>query len=62
MEVSLERAEDWHLYRVHHFAQRPRVFTVRPPLDEMLTMTPDTWRATLDSANPSLGNQGGVLA
>jgi len=46
LTVASERYEHWHLYRVHFFAQRPRVFTVRPPLDSVLRLDPETWRAT----------------
>jgi hypothetical protein len=45
MAVAAERPEDWHLYRVHLFAQQPKIFTVRPPLEEMLKLDPETWRA-----------------
>ena len=46
MAVAEERADHWHLYRVHLFAQRPRIFTVRPPLANALRLNPETWRAT----------------
>lgn len=46
MAVAGERSEHWHLYRVHLFAQRPQVFTVRPPLESLLRLDPETWRAT----------------
>ncbi len=39
-------AESWRLYRVHSFAQKPRIFQIIPPLDEMLHLRPDTWRAS----------------
>jgi hypothetical protein len=39
-------AESWLLYRVHSFAQRPRIFKIVPPLDKMLHLRPDTWRAS----------------
>lgn len=45
MAVARERSEHWHLYRVHLFAQQPRIFTVRPPLEKMLRLDPETWRA-----------------
>lgn len=45
MAVAGERSEQWHLYRVHLFAQQPRIFTVRPPLEKMLRLDPETWRA-----------------
>ena len=46
MAVAGERAEHWHLYRVHLFAQQPKIFTVRPPLEGMLNLNPETWRAS----------------
>jgi hypothetical protein len=46
-EVAAERQKDWHLYRVHLFAQTPSIFTVRPPLDETLSLTPQSWRASV---------------
>jgi hypothetical protein len=39
-------AESWRLYRVHSFAQKPRIFKIIPPLNEMLHLRPDTWRAS----------------
>lgn len=50
MAVAGERAEHWHLYRVHQFAQQPRVYTVRPPLEGVLNLNPETWRASPLSA------------
>lgn len=46
MAVAVERAEHWQLYRVHLFAPQPRIFTVRPPLEGMLSLNPETWRAS----------------
>jgi len=39
-------AESWRLYRVHSFVQNPRIFLIAPPLNEMLNLRPDTWRAS----------------
>jgi hypothetical protein len=39
-------AESWRLYRVHLFAQSPRIFQIAPPLNESLHLRPDTWRAS----------------
>jgi Domain of unknown function (DUF3883) len=39
-------AESWRLYRVHLFAQNPRIFEIAPPLKEVLHLRPDTWRAS----------------
>ena len=43
--VAAERPMHCDLYRVHLFAQQPRVFTARPPLDQALAMRPEVWRA-----------------
>ncbi len=45
-EVADSRPDAWHLYRVHLFAQSPRVFTIKPPLDQALSLRAETWRAT----------------
>jgi hypothetical protein len=45
-EVARERAADWMIYRVHFFASGPRIFTLLPPLESSLRLTPETWRAT----------------
>lgn len=46
LAVAQERSDHWHLYRVHLFAQTPKIFTVRPPLETALRLDPETWRAT----------------
>jgi hypothetical protein len=46
-ELAAERPEDWRIYRVHLFVREPRIFTVTPPLAEVLHLTPETWRAHL---------------
>jgi hypothetical protein len=47
LEVAEERQDAWHLYRVHQFAQKPQILTVRPPLKTALQLDPETWRAAL---------------
>ncbi|WP_340118705.1 DUF3883 domain-containing protein [Pelagibius sp. 7325] len=44
-EVAEARADAWRLYRVHLFAQKPRVFSVAPPLEQVLSLQAETWRA-----------------
>jgi len=44
-EVADARADAWRLYRVHLFAQKPRVFSVAPPLEKVLSLRTETWRA-----------------
>ncbi|WEK04589.1 MAG: DUF3883 domain-containing protein [Candidatus Devosia phytovorans] len=46
LAVAQERSDHWHLYRVHLFAQKPKIFTVRPPLEAALRLDPETWRAS----------------
>jgi hypothetical protein len=47
LEVSKERPENWRIYRVHLFATSPRIFTLAPPLDAVLQLRPELWRASL---------------
>jgi hypothetical protein len=44
--LAIERPTDWQIYRVHMFASGPRIFTIAPPLENAVTLQPDTWRAT----------------
>jgi hypothetical protein len=50
MAVADERSQHWHLDRVHLFAQRPQIFTIRPPLENALRLAPETWRAVPNSS------------
>lgn len=45
--VAHERAASWQLYRLHLFAQTPRIFTIKPPLEDHLHLDPQAWRASL---------------
>jgi uncharacterized protein DUF3883 len=45
-DVSNERRDAWHLYRVHLFAQAPQIFTLQPPLEDSLYLNPESWRAS----------------
>jgi Domain of unknown function (DUF3883) len=45
-EVAMERPLDWRIYRVHLFAQGARVFTIAPPLENAINLSPETWRAS----------------
>jgi hypothetical protein len=45
-EVAEERPSEWCIYRVHLFAQTPRVFTISPPLERAVHLRPETWRAS----------------
>lgn len=46
LEVSNQRPEDWRIYRVHFFATAPRIFALAPPLDGVLQLRPELWRAS----------------
>ncbi|WP_206524661.1 DUF3883 domain-containing protein [Devosia sp. 1566] len=46
LAVAQERSTHWQLYRVHLFAQTPKIFTVKAPLESALRLDPQTWRAT----------------
>jgi hypothetical protein len=45
-EVSEQRADAWRLYRVHFFAQLPRIFTIDPPLAQAVHLRAEAWRAS----------------
>jgi Domain of unknown function (DUF3883) len=45
-DLATERPADWRIYRVHVFARGPRIFTIAPPLENAVTLTPQTWRAS----------------
>jgi hypothetical protein len=45
-ELATERPADWCIYRVHLFANEPRIFTIEPPLENAVNLRPDTWRAS----------------
>jgi hypothetical protein len=49
--LANERPTDWRIYRVHRFAKEPRIFTIKPPLENAVRLTAATWRA---SFGPSL--------
>lgn len=43
--LAAERPQEWRIYRVHLFATDPRVFTIAPPLENVVYLRPETWRA-----------------
>ena len=45
-ETAAARAETWRLYRVHLFAQTPRIFTISPPLLTSVHLRTESWRAS----------------
>ena len=46
-ELSLahERPDHFRLYRLYEVAQAPRLFKLKPPLEEAVTLEAETWRA-----------------
>ena len=45
-EIAIDRSADWLIYRVHLFAREPRIFTIKPPLENIVKLSPETWRAS----------------
>jgi hypothetical protein len=45
-ETAVACTESWRLYRVHLFAQTPRIFTILPPLVTSVHLRTETWRAS----------------
>jgi hypothetical protein len=45
-DLATERPSDWRIYRVHLFSTEPRIFTIAPPLEHTIRITPETWRAS----------------
>ena len=46
-EVAKERPDAFRLYRLYDFSKAPRLFTLKPPLEQLLTLEPLTFRASL---------------
>ncbi len=46
-EVAKERPDAFRLYRLYEFSQRPKLFTLTPPLETLLHLEPLTFRASL---------------
>ena len=45
-EVSMERPEAWRLYRLHTLPAKPRLFMLSPPLEDVVRLSAEAWRAT----------------
>jgi hypothetical protein len=45
-DVAKEYPNEWRIYRVHLFATDPRIFTITPPLENSVKLSPETWRAS----------------
>lgn len=46
LAVAGERPEAWRIYRVFEFGEASRIFTLKPPLEEAISLTPSTWSAS----------------
>ena len=44
--VAEEQAAHWRLYRLYNFANGPQIFTIKPPLNDTVRLTPEVWRAS----------------
>ncbi|MGA7796969.1 MAG: DUF3883 domain-containing protein [Candidatus Acidiferrales bacterium] len=44
--LATERPADWRIYRVHMFAKSPRIFTIVPPLENAVSLSPQIWCAS----------------
>jgi hypothetical protein len=49
-ELAKARADSWRLYRVHLFAQTPRIFSLAPPLEAAVYLRTEAWRASFDKS------------
>jgi hypothetical protein len=47
--VAKDRPVDWCIYRVHLFSTDPRIFTISPPLEQAVSLRPETWRASFST-------------
>jgi hypothetical protein len=45
-DIAAAHPQSWRLYRLHLFAQSPRIFTLAPPLETALHLRTETWRAS----------------
>lgn len=44
--LATVRPTDWRIYRVHLFSTQPHIFTIAPPVEQAVNLTPETWRAS----------------
>lgn len=44
--VAEERRDQWHLIRLWNFARMPKAFTIRPPLEQHVALTPTSYLAS----------------
>lgn len=46
LEVAAARRNDWYLFRLYEFAQSPKAFELRPPLEAHVALTPTSFQAS----------------
>lgn len=47
LAVANDNHDSWYLYRIWNFARRPEVFSIRPPLQSHVALTPTSFLASL---------------
>jgi len=47
LAVADENRDSWHLYRIWNMAREPKAFSIRPPLQEHVLLTPTSFLASL---------------
>jgi hypothetical protein len=45
-DIASQCPNEWRLYRVHLSATDPRIFTIAPPLENNVKLSPESWRAS----------------
>ena len=45
-EAANERPEAWRIYRLHRFSVQPQIFIVAPPLEAVVDLRSESWRAS----------------
>lgn len=55
LAVASERPDAWRLYRVFEFGEASRIFTLRPPLDEAISLAPAIWSASFQQSPVASG-------
>ena len=45
-QLSVERADEFRLLRLYNFTREPKVFELRPPLEDLVTLWPISYRAS----------------
>ena len=47
-QLSVERADEFRLLRLYNFAREPKVFELKPPLENLVTLWPISYRASFE--------------